>query len=51
MENIKETAKDKAIASEPGENVKEFIEEEGTEFDDKVKTPKTMTEDTSHGDR
>jgi hypothetical protein len=40
--------KDK-IASEPGENVKKFIEEEGTDFDDNLESAKKMAEET--GDR
>ena len=46
----KKDTKDR-IAAEPGENVKEWIDEEGTDFDDNVETPKTMTEKTGTTDR
>jgi hypothetical protein len=44
-------AEDKAIASEPGENVKEWTDKEGKDFDDKMKSAKAMAEDTSEGNR
>ncbi|MDQ3945165.1 MAG: hypothetical protein M3357_08470 [Actinomycetota bacterium] len=47
MEKMDET-KDK-IASEPGEQVKEWVEEEGT--DEEMTAPKAMAEDTSEGNR
>jgi hypothetical protein len=41
---VEKTDDQKAIESEPGDNVKEWIDEEGTDFDDKLDSPKKMAE-------
>lgn len=49
----KEDPQDQAIASEPGERVKDWMEddEENKDFDDGMKTAKSMTEGTEEQPR
>lgn len=44
-------AREKSIASKPGEQVKDWMEKEKPEFEDDLTTPKAMAEDTTEGKR